>query len=102
MTHGTDTIIETAQFVEKELLKKKDPSKICKTIIFTGSFLPEAFKDSDADFNLGLSIGAIQATPKSLDKNRVFVALNGLLIPAWKAARKEDGSFMCKALTIFS
>ena len=29
-----------------------------KTIILTGSFLPEKFKDSDADFNLGFAIGA--------------------------------------------
>ena len=28
-----------------------------KTIVLTGSFLPESFKDSDADFNIGLAIG---------------------------------------------
>ena len=33
---------------------------------------------------------------------RVFIALNGLLIPAFRATRKEDGSFTCEALTQFS
>ena len=32
-----------------------------KTIILTGSFLPEKFKDSDADFNLGFAIGAVMS-----------------------------------------
>merc|ERR1711976_835979 len=57
VTHGTDTIIETARFLEtnlRPLLHSK--------VILTGSFLPEKFKDSDADFNLGMALGAALAS----------------------------------------
>ena len=59
MTHGTDTIIETAKYLQIQL--QEDCKLFDKRIILTGSFLPEKFKDSDADFNLGMSIGAIEA-----------------------------------------
>ncbi|KAL5008015.1 hypothetical protein ScPMuIL_013596 [Solemya velum] len=56
ITHGTDTMIQTAQYIARECLSK--------TIVFTGSFLPETFKASDAEFNVGfallLGIGLIQ------------------------------------------
>ena len=39
VTHGTDTLIETAKFVDEKL----DPSEK-KVVVFTGSFLPESFK----------------------------------------------------------
>ena len=31
-----------------------------KVIVFTGAFLPETFKDSDASFNVGVAVGAVQ------------------------------------------
>ena len=101
VTHGTDTIIETAQFLEANL-KEPRPPRNAKTVIFTGAFLPEKFKDSDADFNVGLALGAIEALPTDDGHSHVYIALNGLLIPAFKAARKDDGSFMCEPFTIFT
>ena len=59
VTHGTDTIIETARYLQTQL--QEHTAKFDKHVILTGSFLPEKFKDSDADFNLGMSIGAIEA-----------------------------------------
>ena len=56
VTHGTDTIIETAKYLTKNLVDQK----LRIRVILTGSFLPEKFKDSDADFNLGLALGALQ------------------------------------------
>lgn len=49
ITHGTDTMIKTA-----ELLAQLTD----KTIVLTGAMLPELFKNSDADFNLGSAVGA--------------------------------------------
>ena len=49
ITHGTDTMIETAVYLAD---KVED-----KVVVITGAFLPETFKDSDADFNLGVAIG---------------------------------------------
>ena len=56
ITHGTDTIIETGVWLEKQL----GLLDVQKIIILTGSFLPEKFKNSDADFNVGFAIGALQ------------------------------------------
>ena len=57
ITHGTDTIIETGVWLENQL----GLLDVQKIIILTGSFLPEKFKNSDADFNVGFAIGALQS-----------------------------------------
>ena len=63
LTHGTDTIIQTAAFLPAAASQSSQKSE--KTIVLTGSFLPETFKQSDADFNLGLAVGRfrVQASP---------------------------------------
>lgn len=73
ITHGTDTIIETA----KSLSGIEN-----KTIILTGSLRPERFSNSDADINLGLAIGGVQSL-----NNGVYIALSGLIIPHDKITR---------------
>lgn len=80
ITHGTDTMIETAKYLS--------PIKN-KTVILTGAMRPERFKDSDADFNAGTAIGAIGNIPCG-----VFIAMNGEVIPADEAKRDyETGKF---------
>lgn len=79
ITHGTDTIIKTAQ----SLTSIKD-----KTIILTGSFKPERFKNSDADFNLGFAIGSLNHT-----KNGIYIALQGKLYEADNVFRNKKGEF---------
>lgn len=54
ITHGTDTIIETARYISKKLHSG--------TILLIGAKLPEVFKDTDADFNLGFAIGAAKGS----------------------------------------
>jgi len=72
ITHGTDTIDKTAATL----------SDIRgKTIVLTGARHPEKFKDSDADFNLGMAVGAVQCL-----SNGVYVALNGAVLP-WNEFR---------------
>lgn len=66
ITHGTDTIHITA----KKLSTIKD-----KTIVITGSILPEKFYDSDADFNIGMAIGGVQVLPYG-----VYVCLYGKIV----------------------
>jgi L-asparaginase len=63
ITHGTDTLVKTAQLLGENI---KD-----KTIVLVGSMIPYAFKGSDALFNLGAAVTAVQI----LDKG-VFVAMN--------------------------
>lgn len=63
ITHGTDTMIETA----KTLKKIKG-----KTIVLTGSLKPSLFKDSDAIFNIGFALGCLLNLKKG-----VYIAMNG-------------------------
>ena len=48
-------MIETANFVADNL---ENPGN--KIVVFTGAFLPESFKDSDADFNVGVALGVFE------------------------------------------
>lgn len=64
ITHGTDTMVETAK-----LLKK---ANIEKTIILTGAMIPYKFGSSDGFFNLGNSLAFAQAL-----ENGVYIAMNG-------------------------
>lgn len=65
VTHGTDTMIETANF----LLNISG-----KTIILTGSMYPAKFRDSDAIFNLGCAVTAAQTLPPG-----VYITMNGCI-----------------------
>ncbi len=80
ITHGTDTMIDTA----KVLAGIKD-----KIIILTGSSLPYIFKDSDADFNIGVAIGALNVL-----ENGVYIAMNGRIFPWNKCQKTQDGRFI--------
>ena len=55
VTHGTDAMIETAQFVASGL----GETAAERTIVFTGANRPERFADSDAQFNVGSAITAV-------------------------------------------
>jgi L-asparaginase len=63
VTHGTDTMVETAQALE---------GLVGKTIVLTGSLQPARFRNTDAVFNIGTAIGAVQSLPPG-----VYVAMNG-------------------------
>jgi L-asparaginase len=63
ITHGTDTMVETAA-----ALKSIED----KTIVLTGALKPARFRDSDAIFNIGCAVGAAQCLP-----NGVYIAMNG-------------------------
>ena len=62
-THGTDSMIETA-----EVLQGLND----RTIVLTGALNPARFRDSDAIFNIGCALGAVQ----SLEPG-VYIAMNG-------------------------
>lgn len=63
ITHGTDTMLKTAAVLSGV------PDK---TIVLTGSLLPERFKDSDADFNLGFAVASA-----GILANGVYIAMSG-------------------------
>lgn len=75
ITHGTDTMAETAKMLAKEV---KD-----KTIILTGAMIPIKFGSSDGLFNLGSALAFAQTLPAG-----VYVAMNGRYFN-WHNVRKN-------------
>jgi L-asparaginase len=81
VTHGTDTMVETARVLGEAHLPK--------TIVLTGAMIPWAFGSSDGLFNLGSALSFAQALPDG-----VYVAMNGRLF-RWDDVTKN------KSLGIF-
>jgi L-asparaginase len=63
VTHGTDSMVETARVLA---------SIPEKTIVITGALNPARFRGSDAEFNIGTAVGAVQSLPAG-----VYIAMNG-------------------------
>ena len=81
ITHGTDTMVETGEVLGK--------ANLGKTIVLTGAMVPFIFSNSDAVFNLGCAITAVQAKPPG-----VYIVMNGRVF-SWDNVRKNKilGSF---------
>ncbi len=75
ITHGTDTMVETAR-----ALAVGCPEK---TVVLTGAMVPFAFGSSDGLFNLGSALSFVQTLPPG-----VYVAMNGRFFP-WNRVRKN-------------
>ncbi|KAK4288602.1 hypothetical protein Pmani_038378 [Petrolisthes manimaculis] len=88
VTHGTDTLLTTATHLATQLTQRAVDNK---TVVFTGAHTPEKFRDSDADFNLGVALGGVQAASPG-----VWVAMNGLLLPSDRMDRDDTGQFLPK------
>ena len=70
ITHGTDTMVDTARALG-------DVGE--RTVVLTGALNPARFRDSDAVFNIGCAIGAVQSLPHG-----VWISMNGRV---WDPAR---------------
>ena len=75
VTHGTDTMVETARALAAASLDK--------TVVLTGAMVPYAFGSSDGLFNLGSALSFVQVLPAG-----VYVAMNGRHF-RWDAVRKN-------------
>jgi len=76
ITHGTDSMVKTA------LALADIPGK---TMVLTGALNPARFRDSDAVFNIGCAVGALQSLP-----NGVWVAMNGRIWDPQKVRKNRD------------
>ena len=76
ITHGTDTLIKTGKFLEKNLNEQ--------LVILTGALRPERFTNSDAALNIGIAIGAANTLSKG-----IYIAMNGIIQTANSAKRDE-------------
>ena len=81
ITHGTDTMAETAKFLAKKIENK--------TVVITGAMIPYKFGSSDGLFNLGSALAFVQTLPTG-----VYVAMNGKYF-TWNNVRKnkQTGEF---------
>lgn len=76
ITHGTDSMIETAKFLGHES---------GKTIVLTGSMYPAEFRNSDAILNIGCAITAVQLLPPG-----VYIAMNGRIFDPFCSKKNID------------
>ena len=81
ITHGTDTMVETARVIAAGVQGK--------TVVLTGAMIPYAFGSSDGLFNLGSALSFAQVLPSG-----VYIAMNGQHF-VWDRVRKnrESGAF---------
>lgn len=80
IVHGTDTMVKTARLLESSL--KDDDEHV---FVFTGAMIPYSLENSDAIFNLGTALSAVQL----LDKG-VYVAMGGRIFPASNVRKNKD------------
>ncbi len=83
ITHGTDTMIETAKVLHQHVADK--------TVVLTGAMQPALFRNSDAVFNIGCALGVLQARDSG-----VYVVMNGMIFDPLHARKNRDaGRFEC-------
>jgi len=85
ITHGTDTMIDTATSIAN--------AKLNKTIVLTGAMIPYKFGSSDGLFNLGGAIAYAQALPYG-----VYIAMNGRCFK-WNKVKKNKSTGMFEEIT---
>lgn len=76
ITHGTDTMVETARALG---------GIASKTIVLTGSMQPARFRNTDAVFNVGFALGVVQVLPPG-----VYLAINGRVFAAARVRKNRD------------
>lgn len=84
VTHGTDTMVETARTLAA--------AAAGKTIVLTGAMIPYAFGSSDGLFNLGSALSFAQVLPPG-----VYIAMNGQHF-TWDRVRKNRETGVFEAL----
>jgi L-asparaginase len=81
ITHGTDTMAETARALAA--------AGLAKTVVLTGAMIPYAFGSSDGLFNLGSALSFAQVLPAG-----VYVAMSGRVFPGDRVRKnRESGIF---------
>ena len=81
--HGTDTIDQTATYL--------DEAEIDKSIVLTGAMIPYSIDATEASANSALAIGFLRSNPK----NGVYIAMHGIVAPHKKVIKdRRRGKFI--------
>ena len=78
VTHGTDTMVETAAALA---------DIEAKTIVLTGALSPARFRSTDAVFNIGMAVAAVQVAPPG-----VYIAMSGQVFEAGKVRKNREAN----------
>ncbi len=78
VTHGTDSMVQTAEVLA---------GISGKTIVLTGALNPARFEGSDAVFNIGCAVGAVQSLPEG-----VYIAMNGRIWDPRKVRKNVEAN----------
>lgn len=78
ITHGTDTMVDTAKYLQ---------GIEGKTIVLTGALTPARFNSTDAIFNIGCAVSAVQTQP-----NGVWVIMSGLVWDPMKVRKNRQAN----------
>ena len=78
ITHGTDSMVDTARALD---------GLDDKTIVLTGALNPARFRGSDAEFNIGTAVGAVQSLAPG-----VYIAMNGRIWDPGKVRKNVDAN----------
>lgn len=76
VTHGTDTMVQTAKSLK---------GIQGKVVVFTGSMQPALFRGTDAIFNIGAAITAVQVLPFG-----VYIVMNGHVFDPDKVLKNRE------------
>ena len=76
ITHGTDTMAETAEALQ---------GLGDKTIVLTGALTPARFRTTDAVFNVGMAVAAVQVSPPG-----VYIAMSGQVFAAGEVRKNRS------------
>lgn len=76
ITHGTDTMADTAEMLQ---------GISNKTVVLTGSMTPVRFRESDAIFNIGFAVGAVVCLPHG-----VYLAMHGRIFLAGRVRKNRE------------
>ena len=78
VTHGTDTMVDTGKALK---------AVAGKTVVLVGALNPARFRSTDAWFNIGLAIGAVQVMPLG-----VYVAMNGRVFDVARVRKNREAN----------
>ncbi|TSC86491.1 MAG: hypothetical protein G01um10148_477 [Parcubacteria group bacterium Gr01-1014_8] len=88
ITHGTDTMVNTAEVLSGNVEGK--------TVVMTGAMLPEKFINSDARFNVGMAVAAVQSLGSG-----VYIALYGCVVP-WKEFKALNNEYELRSRSVLT